>query len=472
AEFGSLYEKHSKDPVVKKDYIQLLIMRDRLDDARKLNDEILKAQPGDPAAAIYKAEIEISSGKPNDAVDTLQAVLKNDPDNAVAHYQLGMAFNQMGNPQRAEGEWHDAVRLRPEIIEAHSALAQAAIRRGDAPALAQEADQIIALQPAASDGYMLRGMADTAQKQFPSAEHYLNQAVERGPKNPVVYVQLGILRMAQNQLDEARKAYQQALDLDPNSTDALLGLANIDVLQKQPDKAVALIEEQVGKYPNNSGFHVMLGDALQTWKKDPAGAEAEFKRAADLNKNNVNAFEKLGIVQTLLGSRDAALQTYLEGSQNNPKEIKFYELAGAIYMDSRDWDRAKQMFQKALALQPDDALSSNNLAYVMLQQGGNVDMALAMAQTARRQLPNNPSSADTLGWALYQKHVYRSAIGLFQEAVKKEPENAVYLYHLGMAYAKNGQPSLAKQQLDRVARLKPNGSEVEDLRKALAEGKG
>ena len=88
--------------VVKKNYIQLLILKDRLDDARKLNDEVLKTQPDDLDAQVYKGEIEIRSGKASDAVNTLQAVLKNDPDNSVAHYQQGLAFDQLGNTNRAE----------------------------------------------------------------------------------------------------------------------------------------------------------------------------------------------------------------------------------------------------------------------------------------------------------------------------------------------------------------------------------
>jgi len=38
--------------VVKKNYIQLLILKDRLDDARKLNDEIVKAKPDDQDARV------------------------------------------------------------------------------------------------------------------------------------------------------------------------------------------------------------------------------------------------------------------------------------------------------------------------------------------------------------------------------------------------------------------------------------
>jgi len=472
AEYGELYRDHPKDLVVKKNYIQLLILKDRTDDAHKLNDEMVKLKPDDPDTQVYKAEIEIRSGKPNDAVNTLQAVLKADPDNAVAHYQLGLAFDLLGNLSRAESEWRDAVRLRPELVEAHRALAGIDIHRGDASGLAQEADQIMALQPGAPDGYLLRAVADIDRKQFGTAEEYIKKSLEKEPNNPLAYVQMGNLRVAQNQFTEAQKAYQQGLDQDPNSTDALGGVLNVDLIQKQSDRAVAFAKSQISRNPKNAGFHIMLGQLLMEQKKDFTGAESEFRQALDLDKKNADALVKLGMVQSARGDTDQALQTYLEGSKVHPKEITFNLLAGGIYESKQDWENAKQQYQKALAIQADNPLASNNLAYVMLQQGGNVDVAFSMAQTARRQLPDNPNSADTLGWAFYHKQVYTSAINLFKEAVKKEPENALFNYHLGLAYAKAGQTSLARQQLDRVVRLQPNFPDLEQLRQAVAVAKG
>jgi tetratricopeptide (TPR) repeat protein len=471
AEYAALYQDHAKDMVVKKNYIQLLILKDRFDEARKLNDEVVKAKPDDPDVQVYKAEIEIRSGKAGDAVNTLQAVLKNDPDNAIAHYQQGLAFDQLGNTNRAEKEWRDAVRLRPDLVEAHRALAGVAIHRSDPGGLAQEADQIIALEPGAPDGYLLRAVAEIDRKQYSTADDYIRRSLEKEPNNPAAYVQLGNLRMAQNQHAEAQKAYQQALDQDPNSTDALGGVLNVDLVQKQPERAIAAAKTQLARYPNNAGFHIMLGALLED-KKDLAGAEQEFKQASDLDRKNSEATVKLGAVQNERGNPDQALQTYLDGSKTNPKEIRFYLLAGGIYESKHDWERAKQQYQKALDIQPENPLASNNLAYVMLQQGGNVDIAFRMAQTARRQLPDNPNSADTLGWAFYHKHVYTSAINLFKEAVKKEPGNALFNYHLGLAYAKSGQAGLAKQQLDRVVKIKPNFPDVDELRRAVEEAKG
>src|SRR5208337_2209460 len=276
----------------------------------------------------------------------------------------------------------------------------------------------------------------------------------------------------QNQPAEAQKAFQQALDQDPNSTDALGGVLNVDLLQKQPERAIATAKAELAKYPRNAGFHIMLGVLLVEQKKDLAGAEAEFKQASDLDHQNSEALVKLGMVQNALGNPDEALQTYLNGAKINPREIAFYQLAGGIYESKQDWDHAKQQYQKVLEVQRDNPLASNNLAYVMLQEGGNVDVAFAMAQTAREKAPDNPSVADTLGWAFYHKHVYTSAINLFKEAVKKEPNSVLFNYHLGLAYAKAGQAALARQQLDRVVKLKPDFPDVEVLRRAVAEAKG
>ena len=130
------------------------------------------------------------------------------------------------------------------------------------------------------------------------------------------------------------------------------------------------------------------------------------------------------------------------------------------------------MYQKALDIQPDNALASNNLAYVMLEEGGNIDVALSMAQNARRSMPDSPNAADTLGWAYYQKGAYNTAIDLFKEAMKKRPDDATLNYHIGMAYLKSDQQSLARQHLERVLKINPNYAKGDDVRKALAQIRG
>jgi cellulose synthase operon protein C len=280
---------------------------------------------------------------------------------------------------------------------------------------------------------------------------------------------MGNLRQLQKQYADAEKAYRKALDIAPANSDALNGLMTVYIVQKDADKAVAAANAQIAKVPDSSAFYDLLGTALFNAKKDYKGAEAALRKATELDKKNSDALLKLGQVYRAEGSTDQAISTYKQSVKDNPNEVSFYILLGELYESKHDWDSSKSMYQKALQIQADNPLASNNLAYVMLQQGGNIDVALSMAQTARRQMPDSPNAADTLGWAYYKKGLYPTAIDLFKEAVKKNPNDPTFHYHLGLAYQAVDQPILAKEHLQQVLKLSPDYSDAEDVRKALSQ---
>jgi tetratricopeptide (TPR) repeat protein len=470
-EYATLYSDHPKDLKVKKNYIQLLILENRLDEASKLNDDVLKSNPSDVDALVYKAQVQIRRNDAAGAVDSLQHALRNDPDNAIAHYQMGIALRQQGNDAQAESEWRVAVRLRPDLTDALRALAALELRHGDADALLATAQQIITAQPYSADGFIFKCIADTTRLKYGDAQQDAEQAIERAPQSPAPYIQMGNVYLAQKRHAEAVSFYQQALDRDPSSAEGLSGVMNTYAAQKQYDKAIAAANAQIAKSPNNSNFYDLLGTALFNGKKDLPGTEAALRKAIELDRNNTDAVEKLAQVQVKQGAADQALALCQQAIKDNPLEVRLYVLAGSLYQARQSWDQARAMYQQALTLQPDEPHAANNLAYVMLEQGGNVDVALAMAQTARRGLPDSPNAADTLGWAYYQKGVYQSAISQFQEGLRLgvkagAPDDPAIHYHLGLAYQKANQPALARQQLERALKLSPNNTAA---KKALAE---
>ena len=131
AEYTSLYSDHPEDLQVKKNYIQLLIMKNRIDEATKLNDDIMKANPQDVRSLVYRGQVEIRRGEANGAVDSLQTAVRNEPENAVAHYELGCAFLQHHDDSQAEREWREALHLRPDLSAVQRALDSLALRRRD-----------------------------------------------------------------------------------------------------------------------------------------------------------------------------------------------------------------------------------------------------------------------------------------------------------------------------------------------------
>jgi cellulose synthase operon protein C len=473
AEYESLYREHAKDPVVQKNYVQLLILKNRVEEAEKLNEEVLKARPKDEEALTYRGEIQLAQGKTADAIRTLQSVISSDLDMAVAHYQLGLALSQTGDMDHAAQEWREAARARPEMIEAYRMLAVYSMQKSDYRALEQSATKIIALQPAGPDGYAMRAAAFMGQKQFAAAEQDARQAIDVARQAPTGYVQMGNLSALQQKFSQAESWYRQALNLDKNSIEALGGLVTVYFSQKQPDKALAAVNQQLSQSPNNSSFYSLLG-LVQTNKQDSASAIAAYKKALELDKKNADASLKLARLQVQTGAFDDALATCNNGIQSNPKEFGLYMVMGNVYERKNDLSKAQSSYEQALQVKPDDPLASNNLAYILLETNSNPDLALRLAQTARRGQPEISNIADTLGWAFYQKGIYQSAISMFQEAIKlgakyKEPESATYHYHLGLAYARAAQPTLAKQHLERVLKINPHYSDADDVKKQLAQ---
>ena len=472
AEYRALLQEHPKDLQVKKNYVQLLILKNRAPEAAKLNDEILSAYPKDTDALVNRGQMQTQSGSLNDASSTLQAALQNDPGNALAHYYFGVVLEKSGNSGRAETEWREALRLRPNLVDAQKDLAGLALRKGDMTALEMAATQMISLQPASPDGYALRAISMINRSRLKDAEEDIRRALEVAPQSPLGYVQLGSLKFVQKQYDQAGKAYQQALDRDANSSDALRGLINTFLAENQIDQAVAAANTQIAKAPDNSSFYDLLGTVLFRNKRDLNSAETALQKSVQLDRNS-DALIKLGEVQAARGKVDQALATYQQAIKDHPRTANFHILLGELYESRRDWKPAQAAYQEALDLAPNDPLASNNLANVMLRLGGNLDVAMTLAQTARRGMPDSPDAADTLGWVYYQKGAYQPAIDLFQEALKlsgkkNAPEDPGVHYHLGLAYQKTNQPALARQHLEKVLKISPNYGDAAEVKKQLA----
>ena len=122
--------------------------------------------------------------------------------------------------------------------------------------------------------------------------------------------------------------------------------------EKQLDKAIDAANAQIAKSPNNSAFYDLLGTILFNNKKDMNGAEAAFKKSAELDKNNSDALLKLGQVEVAKGSTDQAIETYKQSVKDNPTEPSFYILLGSCTNRRRTGNRPKTHTRRRLTSSP------------------------------------------------------------------------------------------------------------------------
>src|SRR5262249_18590329 len=154
-------------------------------------------------------------------------------------------------------------------------------------------------------------------------------------------------------------------------------------------------------------------------------AEEAFKKAIEANENFLEAYFTLGQLYIKSKAYDRAIQQYETMIKANPKLVQPYMLLGILYDQQGKRQQANAQYEQALKINPRLAPAANNLAWNTVEDGGNLDVALGLAQTAKEQAPEDPSVSDTLAWIYYKKHVYAKAIGLLRETAAKRPENAV-----------------------------------------------
>jgi len=167
------------------------------------------------------------------------------------------------------------------------------------------------------------------------------------------------------------------------------------------------------------------------------------------------------------GKLDRAMEELSQLAQHHSNFAPAQAQMAQISELKQDWVSAASYYSKALAISPNDVVAKNNLAWVYAEHGGNIDVALKLAQDAKEMAPDDPDVSDTLGWIMVKKQNYATAAQLLSDCVRRRPEKASFRYHLGMAYYYLGHKSDAEQALQAALRLDPNFPNAEDAKKIL-----
>ena len=465
-EVESLYREHKSDVRVKLNYVELLMRQRRIDEAQKVLQEVVKADRGNTQAQVFLAQIKFVQGHPSEAAADLDVALKNDPQNAWAHFIRGVIAQQSNDMAKAQLEWGEALRLRPTLVEAEESLAAVAIRQNDVERLAGLADDILRLQPDSATGYILRSIVSLNRRDLVHAEADLNRAILIAPGSPIPYVKMAKFRIIQKKLPESIAMFEKALQIDPNQGEALSGLASVYMAQKKPEVALQRVEQQITAAPRNPGFYLLAGQinmAMKNWK----AAEAAGNKAIELEPSNTDAYLLVGNAQIADAREPDALKSWQRWMAVNSTDPRPYVYLGTLNDQMGNWQQAQQLYEKALQIAPEYADAANNLAFLMLTHGGNVDVALSLAQTARRNDPDKPAVADTLAYAYLMKGTYRSAYDLLKEAIAKSGEDPILRYHMGLVYEKMEKKADARNELKRALALNPPQQLASDVRSAL-----
>jgi tetratricopeptide (TPR) repeat protein len=450
--------------------IEVLMQQGKRAEAAELNSQILKDDPDDNDARGLAATFMLDKGDVSRALSELQAVVTHSPDNPVAQYNLGRAHAARGEWEQARQRFQKAIDLRPDYILARLALAQLQVTRGDFDAALKSSQQVLSIDRNNNNARLIESAALMGQKKFGDSRQLLDSMLKANPSSPDVLFQLGVVNLAESKFKEAEDAFRRSYELNPANSRGLMGMVETEMAQNHPDQAMKLLQTEAAKVPNRADFQLALGNtAVRAGRYDEAISYFE-KVVAALPKGSKaqgDVFLRIGETYRRKGDLTNSIIALQKAREILPENGVVLSTLALVLDAAGRWSEARQVYEVVIKLDPNNGVALNNLAFLLTEHGGDLDDALTKAQRAKQLLPDLSEVSDTLGWIYLKKNLTDNAIDIFQNLVNKVPAQAIFRYHLGMAYSQKGDKTRALKELQDALKYNPTKGDRDKIQQLI-----
>lgn len=468
----------------------------RREDAEALEQitELLKINAADAEALMLRARVSLQQNKTDEAVRDLEEVLKKQPTQKDALFYMTQARLALGQIEQARAFIGDLDKYHSTFLKTHLLKIQASFAGNEPEAARRQANELLNavknaypnqetgardLEELRIRALTARGLANLELGNLIEARADLQAVQNLSPNSSAALVNLAKLCAAEKNQPEAANLYERALAADAKNFDALIGAVNIAVRQKQFDAATGKINRAIQSAAASDlpALHYLNAN-VYTAQKNTAAAEAELKKAIEINDEYLPAYSSYAAMLIARNETDAAIGEYRKIVEKKPSAA-IYTLIGMLEDARENASEAEKNYRRALEIAPDSPIAANNLAWLLSNHQGNLDEALTLSQAVVNKNQAVAGYFDTLGWIYYKKELASPAVEQFRKAVALDETDAAknggqanpaYRLRLGMAFASTGDRTAAKREVE-YALQKAGGlseREIADARNLLA----
>ncbi|MGB0072725.1 MAG: tetratricopeptide repeat protein [Terracidiphilus sp.] len=374
---------------------QALQNNEQLDDALKAYKELADADPENAEAQVHIAEIERRLGKYEDALAAVKKARKLDPNSLEAGFNEGLLLDILGR-------FDEAVQTYQEMVDLTS--------------------------------------------------HANGAYTDEEKNNRSIFLErLGTVLLEENKIDDAIAAYQKMIDMGGSSAErGYQGQVDAYRDAKEFDKAIEVARKAQASDPKNSDLKLMLaGELADHGQPDEGIAMAKSLLEGAKPEEQRGIWLAIGQIDVRLKRWKDAEDAFDKAEPLTTKKddrIYLFFLRGELAERQKHMDEAEQFFNKALELDPQNAMTLNYLGYMWADKGEKLPEALKMIKKAVEIEPMNGAYLDSLGWVYFKMGEYELAEDNLRQAVNRTQTDPTVHMHLGDLYEKTGRIRLAAAQ--------------------------
>jgi tetratricopeptide (TPR) repeat protein len=447
---------------------QAYAVRGDYDDAQRVVDDLLQKDPRDSESLLLKGQLLARVGKREEALAQLKAAAEVDPSSPRLQFALGRSYAARGDVDRARTAYNEVLKLNPRAAGAQVELARLELLSGKVDNAVRLSREAVRNEPRSLDASLslVRGLL--ARGDIAGAEKILDPIAAAAPNVPAVHVQKGTMYLARKDPAAARRAFERALELDPDSFEALSGLVVLDISGRNIAGAQSRIDARLKQHPNRADL-LMIAARASAAARDLPATEQYLVRAIQADPSILPAYGMLGQLYVAQGKLDQARKEFQALAERQARPVAAVTMLGILAQTQGDDATAQKHYEQVVSIDPAAPVAANNLAWMYADRGTNLETALQLAQKATEAMPNVAEVHDTLGWVYYKRQTSDRAVEALRNTVKLAPRNAIYHYHLGLAYAQDGNVAGARESLERALTLDKSFANAADARRVLDE---
>jgi Tfp pilus assembly protein PilF len=295
------------------------------------------------------------------AVQSFERALEINPDFADAHYNLGLTLQKLNQLDAAIKSYKETLSIEPNYIKVHNNLGAIYLELGQIDNAIKSYENVLIIQPDNAEAHHNLGNALNELGKLDDAIKSYEQALSIQPSYFEVHNNLGSIYYELGQRDQAINSYKQALSINPDSADALNNIGIVYQALDQFDDAASFYKKAISINPEHAEALNNLGNIIKECGQFDEAIEF-YKKALTVNPKFEDAHYNLGISLYKLGKTDKAIDTFEQVLTHNPNFADARNFLGTLFQDLGQVDEATNCYVNALAIEPDNSRFHFNLS--------------------------------------------------------------------------------------------------------------
>lgn len=297
-----------------------------------------------------------------------------------------------------------------------------------------------------------RAMIETQRTQ--EAINKLTDLAKSRPEDVEVLLWLGKAYQKAEQPAESEPRFREVITLAPENFEGYMALAQLFFHMEDPESASEVLKQAKTKVEESAQMRRLLGESeLARGYLD--AAEQEFRRALELDPDDLGSQFFLGVVLRKRGKLEEAAQTFDAISKIDSKWPGLAIERGRVFEEKGEASRAVKMYQEALQKNPRDLDLRLRLGAAQVS-AGNLDEAETNLSVVLKARPDSAEAEHFLGRIALERGNYESASARFKNASDLDPTQFAYFTYLAKAELGRGHITAVGPALKRAEELDPN----------------